>query len=133
MYMNSLVKIKNKKTYEFPYDVIWIYPLDLKDEQILKDNLAKSETLLKELIKAMDKKQLNENILQNLRFDIEKEIPLKMIERCNDEIDDIIEELNQNLSPYYWSISKDHRGGCIEYDISEYMEADFLLVLCKRK
>ena len=121
--------IKNIQTPEFPYGVVWIYPLELCNEEILKTNLSNTEKYLKELMEEFDKKKYNEDLLNYVKFDIQKEIPLKLIEKCNQKIKTIKEKINENISPYYWRILRDFQG---YFDnIDEYIKTDFLLVLCK--
>lgn len=121
--------IKNIQTPEFPYGVVWIYPLELCNEEILKTNLSNTEKYLKELMEEFDKKKYNEDLLNYVKFDIQKEIPLKLIEKCNQKIKTIKEKINENISPYYWRILRDFQG--YFDDIDEYIKTDFLLVLCK--
>lgn len=123
--------VKNIQTPEFPYGVVWIYPLELCNEEILKTNLSNTEKYLKELMKETDKKKYNEDLLNYVKFDIQKEIPLKLIEKCNQKIETIKEKINENISPYYWRILRDFQG--YFDDIDEYIKTDFLLVLSKRE
>ena len=121
--------MQNIKTYEIPYDICWIYPLDLCNEEIFKTNLKNTEQLLKNFAQERDKKRVNENILKNLKFDIQKEIPLKLIKKSEEKIFQIKEKINENISPYYWRILEDFKG--YFENIDQYIEVDFLLVLVK--
>ena len=120
---------RNIQTPEFHYSVVWTYPLELCNEEILKTNLSNTEKYLKELMEELDKKKYNEDLLNYVKFDIQKEIPLKLIEKCNQKIETIKEKINENISPYYWRILRDFQG--YFEDIDEYIKTDFLLVLCK--
>lgn len=120
---------KNIQTPEFPYGVVWIYPLELCNEEILKTNLNNTERLLNGLIQERENKRVHENILKQVKFDVQKEIPLSLIKKCNQKIDIIKEKINENISPYYWRILEDFKGYFENND--EYIETDFLLVLCK--
>jgi len=104
------VIMRNIRTYKSPYDLVWIYPLEVHNEEIFKTNLNNTERLLNELIQERENKRVHENILKQVKFDVQKEIPLSLIKKCNQKIDIIKEKINENISPYYWRILEDFKG-----------------------
>jgi hypothetical protein len=64
-----IIERKIKVDSDFPYHVFWIYPIELKNEKILKNSIDRSYEILKELVRYQDQLKIDKNCLSYMYFD----------------------------------------------------------------
>lgn len=124
----DIMIIESFMTPDFPYKVIRLFPDELCEEEIFKNNLSHILDDLKELIRESKSLEGNQRILECLKFDSQKEKQLKLIDENRKRIYEIDDKMNKEISPYTWVIHKDFHG----YLFGKYVQADYVLTLCKK-
>lgn len=124
----NMMMMENFMTPEFPYRVIWLFPDELYEEKIFKNNLSHTLNDLKEFIEETKLLENNQRVLECLKFDSQKEKQLKLINENKRRISEIDEKMNKEISPYRWAIIKDFNG----HLFGSYTRADYVLELYKK-
>ena len=87
--------------------VQYLYPKSINKEPIFQENLSKSYSIFKEIIKETESLEGHKATLPLLIFDSQKEKCNKLIEESQRKIDELYKKLNEGISPYKWKIIKD--------------------------
>lgn len=113
----------------FTNQIAVMYPKELHTEKILRDNISKVTDNLTKYLEAKEHYDNECKILNSLHFDKQKEIQREAIKSQMTLVNKEWNELNKDLSPYYWDILTDANQYIYNYNI----KADYLLVLRKGK
>lgn len=105
--MKDIVICNMMRTLDFPYDVAFLYPYELHNEKILKDNIDIVSSKIMEYIKENELLGQSIQILRFLKFESQQEKQKSFIDDCKRRLKEIIEEFNKDIKPYYWEIIKD--------------------------
>lgn len=125
--MSVMYTIDHYRTPDFPYDIACIFPAELYNDKIFNNNLAKTHSTIKEIIKEHEMLQGNKRVYQSLRFDIQKQKQMEAIKKSERKISELMDEINENISPYYWVIHKDI--DTYWFEAERWIKADYVLVL----
>ena len=77
-------------TPDFPYMITILFPYELRNEQIFKDNLSHIFNDLKELIEVQGLLDGDKRALESLKFDSQREKQLKIIQQHEEKISEIL-------------------------------------------
>ena len=86
--------------------ILIMYPYELRDEQILKDNIPKMTKVIREYIKESEMYRKCVDSIQNLIWDSQK---ISMQNEANEhqrKADELSEQMNNGISPYAWYVKK---------------------------
>lgn len=113
----------------FPYTVKWLVPRDIYKEKAVQDSLTHSFKNLKELVKQLEEKEGNTELLKSklLKLDSQKKRVVDSIKENERKIKEISERMNEGLSPYTWCLDRNVDQRIDVYDI----KCDYLLSLLK--
>lgn len=114
----------------FPEDifsVVWIFPYEFNKEEIFRNNIRHTYEDLKELIKEKTFLKSGNEILENLKFDSQKEYQREINKKHERRITEIEEKMNEGISPYKWVIFKNFD----EYINKQPVKADYALIFEK--
>lgn len=105
--------------------VVWIFPQELKNEEIFKNNIEHTYNDLKELIKEKAYLKASDEILSVLKFDSQIEHQKEIGRKHKQNITKIKDRMNDGISPYKWVIFEHFD----EYINKVSVKADYALVL----
>lgn len=83
-------------------DLYILYPLELADEQILKDNIQKMRKVIREYI---DESELYKKCIDKadrFHFDLQKTAMINEAHNHQEKADELAEIMNEGISPYAW-------------------------------
>ena len=83
-------------------DLYVLYPSELANEQILKDNIPKMLKVIKEYISDLDLLSYVMQELGNLYFDSQKTVIINEAHNHQEKADELAEIMNEGISPYAW-------------------------------
>ena len=83
-------------------DLYVLYPPELANEQILKDNIPKMLKVIKEYISELELCAYCMRKADNLYFDSQKIVMLNEAHKHQDNADGLAEIMNAGISPYAW-------------------------------
>lgn len=125
--MNNMIVTNNFPTPEFRYTVTMVFPSELENEEIFKNNLSHVYGDLKELIRTTNLLKRDQEMLKFLKFDSQKNKQLDLIEKNKIKIDEINCRMSNEISPYVWTIFEDVDD--YVYECQSYVKADYLMIL----
>lgn len=86
--------------------ILILYPYELSNEPILKDNIPKMTKVIREYIKEFEMYRKCVDSIQNLIWDSQK---ISMQNEANEhqrKADELSEQMNNGISPYAWYVKK---------------------------
>lgn len=86
--------------------ILILYPYELSNEPILKDNISKMIKVIREYIKESEIYRKCVDSIQNLIWDSQK---ISMQNEANEhqrKADELSEQMNNGISPYAWYVKK---------------------------
>lgn len=86
--------------------ILILYPYELSNEPILKDNIPKMTKVIREYIKESEMYRKCVDSIQNLIWDSQK---ISMQNEANEhqrKSDELSEQMNNGISPYAWYVKK---------------------------
>lgn len=99
--------------------ILILYPYELRDEQILKDNILKMTKVIREYIKESEIYRKCVDSIPNLIWDSQK---ISM----QNEADELAEKMNEGISPYAWYVESRFNGeiGGFHYNVDNIVYLD---------
>lgn len=83
-------------------DLYILYPSELKDEQILKDNIQKMRKVIREYIDESELYRYYMDKVDRLHFDSQKIAMINKAHSHQKKADELDEIMNEGISPYAW-------------------------------
>ena len=83
-------------------DLYVLYPSELANEQILKDNIPKMLKVIKEYINELELCEYCIREVDNLYFDYQKIVIINEVHNHQEKADKLVEIMNEGISPYAW-------------------------------
>ena len=83
-------------------DLYVLYPLKLKDEKILKDNIPKMLKVIRKYIRESELYEYYMNRADKLHFDSHKTAMINEAHNRQKIADELAEIINEGISPYAW-------------------------------
>lgn len=83
-------------------DVYILYPSELKNEQILKDNIPKMLKVIKKYISESELYRYYMDRVDKFHFDSQKTAMLNEAHSHQEKADELAETMNEGISPYAW-------------------------------
>lgn len=83
-------------------NLIIMFPNELKDNPILKENIPKMLNVIKEYIDKSQGYRRYMDCALSVDFDSEKESFINEAHKQQEEADKLAEEINEGISPYAW-------------------------------
>jgi hypothetical protein len=96
-------------------DVYILYPLKLKDEQILKDNIPKMLKVIKKYISESELYGYYMSRVDKLHFDSQKIAMINEAHSHQEKADELAEIMNEGISPYAWYYHDAMQYGYVVY------------------
>ena len=125
--MSDMVVANNSPTPDFPYTVTMVFPGELVNEEIFKNNLSHIYDDLKELVEETDLLKRHQKLLENLKFDSQKKKQLEIIQKIEKRISEIDDRMSNEISPYVWGVFKNFDN--YMHECKAYIKADYLMIL----
>lgn len=106
--------------------VLILYPYELRNEPILKDNISKMTKVIREYIKESEIYRKCVDSIQNLIWDSQK---ISMQNEANEhqrKADELSEQMNNGISPYAWYVKGRFNGeiGGFHYNVDNIVYLD---------
>ena len=106
--------------------ILILYPYELRDEQILKDNIPKMTKVIREYIKESEIYRKCVDTIPNLIWDSQK---ISMQNEANEhqrKADELSEQMNNGISPYAWYVKDRFNGeiGGFHYNVDNIVYLD---------
>ena len=98
-------KLKNRMRF--------ICPKEIANHPILVKNRKELPALAVKYLECKDAYFINKRITSELFFDVEKEKHLSKMDEILTKQNELKKEINKNISPYEWYITKDSKGSVI--------------------
>ena len=95
--------------------ILILYPYELRNEPILKDNISKMTKVIREYIKESEIYRKCVDSIQNLIWDSQK---ISMQNEANEhqrKADELSEQMNNGISPYAWYYHDAMQYGYVVY------------------
>lgn len=83
-------------------DLYVLYPSELKNEQILKDNIPKMLKLIKKYISESELYGYYMSRVDKLHFDSQKMAMINEADSHQEKADELAEIMNEGINPYAW-------------------------------
>ena len=96
-------------------DLYILYPLKLKDEQILKDNIPKMLKVIKKYISESELYGYYMSRVDKLHFDSQKIAMINEAHSHQEKADELAEIMNEGISPYAWYYHDAMQYGYVVY------------------
>lgn len=96
-------------------DVYILYPLELKNEQILKDNIPKMLKVIKKYISESELYRYYMSRVDKLHFDSQKTAMINEAHSHQGKADELAEIMNEGISPYAWYYHDAMQYGYVVY------------------
>ena len=84
--------------------VLILYPYELRNEPILKDNIHKMTKVIREYIKESEMYRKCVDIIPNLIWDSQKISMQNEADEHQRKADELAEKMNEGISPYAWYV-----------------------------
>ncbi len=106
--------------------ILILYPYELRNEPILKDNISKMTKVIREYIKESEIYRKCVDSIQNLIWDSQK---ISMQNEANEhqrKADELSEQMNNGISPYAWYVKGRFNGeiGGFHYNVDNIVYLD---------
>lgn len=109
------------------YSVSWVFPSELSSEEIFKNNIEHTYNDLKKWIKEKEYLKASNEIQPILKFDSQIEHQKEISRKHEQNIAEIENNMNKEISPYKWQILKEANFWLFE----NHIKADYALMLDK--
>lgn len=86
--------------------VVILYPYELRNEPILKDNIPKMTKVIREYIKESEMYRKCIDTIPNLIWDSQKLSMQNEADEHQRKADELAEIMNEGISPYAWYVKK---------------------------
>lgn len=96
-------------------DLYVLYPSELEDEQILKDNIPKMLKVIREYIEESELYKKCMDRVDKLHFDSQKTAMTNGAHSHQEKADELAEIMNEGISPYAWYYHDAMQYGYIVY------------------
>ncbi len=83
-------------------DLYILYPSELENEQIIKDNIQKMLKVIREYIKESELYKKCMDRVDKFHFDSQKIAMINEAHRHQEKADELAEVMNEGISPYAW-------------------------------
>ena len=90
--------------------ILILYPYELSNEQILKDNISKMTKVIREYIKESDMYRKYVDMIPNLIWDSQKISMQNEADEHQRKADELAEIMNEGISPYAWYVEGSFNG-----------------------
>ena len=106
--------------------VLILFPYDLSNEPILKDNILKMTKVVTEYIKEFELYRKCVDIIPNLIWDSQKISMQNEADEHKRKVDELAEKMNEGISPYAWYIKGRFNGeiGRFHYNVDNIVYLD---------
>lgn len=106
--------------------VLILYPYELRNEPILKDNISKMTKVIREYIKESEIYRKCVDSIQNLIWDSQKISIQNEANEHQRKADELSEQMNNGISPYAWYIKGSFNGeiGEFHYNVDNIVYLD---------
>lgn len=107
------------------YNLIIMFPSELRHEEILQDNI---KIMIKTIGEYIDETEVYEECLGNiihLHFDSQKKLMRNQLRQQKLKIDKMAKKINDGISPYVWK----YTSGISGYLNGEYVDCDYVIYL----
>lgn len=106
--------------------VIILYPYELSDEPILKDNISKMTKVVREYIKEIEMYRRCVDAIPNLIWDSQKLSMQNEADEYKRKADELAEKMNEGISPYAWYVKGRFDGeiGGFHYNVDNIVYLD---------
>ena len=89
-------------SFTYGKDLYVLYPSELEDEQILKDNIPKMLKVIREYIEESELYKKCMDRVDKLHFDSQKTAMINEAHSHQEKADELAEIMNEGISPYAW-------------------------------
>lgn len=96
-------------------DLHILYPSELKNEQILKDNIPKMLKVIKKYIRESELYGCYMSRADKLHFDLQKTVMINEAHSHQEKADELAEIMNEGISPYFWYYHEVMQYGYVVY------------------
>ena len=96
-------------------DLYVLYPSELEDEQILKDNIPKMLKVIREYIEESELYKKCMDRVDKFHFDSQKTTMINEAHNHQEKADELAEIMNEGISPYAWYYHDAMQHGYIVY------------------
>lgn len=99
--------------------ILILYPYELSNEPILKDNISKMTKVIREYIKESEMHRKCVDIIPNLIWDSQKISMQNEAEEHQRKADELAEIMNEGINPYAWYVKGGFNGeiGGFHYNV----------------
>ena len=106
--------------------VLILYPYELRNEPILKDNIHKMTKVIREYIKESEMYRKCVDIIPNLIWDSQKISMQNEADEHQRKADKLAEKMNEGISPYAWYVKGRFNGeiGGFHYNVDNIVYLD---------
>lgn len=106
--------------------VLILYPYELRNEQILKDNILKMTKVIREYIKEAEMYRRCAGTIPNLIWDSQKISMQNEADEHQRKADELAEKMNEGISPYAWYVKGSFNGeiGGFHYNVDNIVYLD---------
>lgn len=86
--------------------ILIMYPYELRNEKILKDNIPKMTNVIREYINESELYRQCVNTIPDLIWDSQKDSMQNEADEHQRRADELAEVMNEGISPYHWCLCK---------------------------
>lgn len=106
--------------------ILILYPYELRNEPILKDNISKMTKVIREYIKESEMYRKCVDSIQNLIWDSQKISMQNEADEHQRKTDKLAEKMNEGISPYVWYVKGSFNGeiGEFHYNVDNIVYLD---------
>lgn len=106
--------------------ILILYPYELMNEKILKDNISKMTKVIREYIKESEMYQKCVDTIPNLIWDSQKISMQNEADEHQRKADELAEKMNEGISPYVWYVEGRFNGeiGGFHYNVDNIVYLD---------
>ena len=106
--------------------VLILYPYELRNEPILKDNIHKMTKVIREYIKEYEMYIKCVDTISNLIWDSQKISMQNEADEHQRKADELAEKMNEGISPYAWYVKGKFNGeiGGFHYNVDNIVYLD---------
>lgn len=106
--------------------ILILYPYELSNELILKDNISKMTKVVRECIKDSEMYRKCVDIIPNLIWDSQKLSMQNEADEHQRKADELAEIMNEGISPYAWYVKGRFNGeiGGFHYNVDNIVYLD---------
>lgn len=127
--MSNFMIMNILPTPEFQYSIIFMYPRELDNEKILKDNIEKLLPLFKLYIKEYEMLEGSKQVMKHLKFESQRAKQKTFIDDCERVLKELSEKMNNGIAPHFWKFYT--HIDTFDYESNIQIKADYVLALEK--